>query len=104
MLNHRLTLNACLTPVVVLVISTDAQCHDAGPNRLPVSSCPMRMRSIFPTSLAWTLKTSLAPRSKLFTELSRESSPLSPLSPKMTSETFASQPLPRMSEVTTCTT
>ena len=101
MLNHRLTLNACLAPVVVFVISTDAQCHDAGPKRLPVLSCPMRMRSTLPTSLAWRWKTSLAPRSKLFTELSNASSPLSPLSPKMTSETLASHPLPRRSEVTT---
>ena len=102
--NHLLMLNIALSFVCVFVISTDAQCHDAFPKKLPLLSCPSLMRSISPTSGARTWNVSFEPRSKLSADVSSARESLSPSLPKMTSDTFASHPAPLMSEVMTSTT
>ena len=98
--NHRFTANAHVSSVAVLVISSDAQCHDASsPKKEPLLSCPRRTRMILPTSGASTLKTSFFPRRKLSAELSKSNASVSPFSPKSTMETPASVPAPLKSEV-----
>ena len=62
------------------------------------------MRSIAPTSAHSAWNTSAFPRSKLSAEFSSGIFPVSPFSPKITTETRASVPLPFMSEVSTSIT